>query len=106
MSRISRTKRDKLFQKLKDNDYRCPLCNAKIYFWKKNTYNIDHIIPKSKGGSNDVENLQYTHTKCNHLKANQDIEQGDFVAFHKMQHELNIKKKLENQDNNCSSTNN
>jgi len=30
---------------------------------------IDHIIPKSKGGKDALENLQLAHAECNYLKA-------------------------------------
>jgi 5-methylcytosine-specific restriction endonuclease McrA len=33
---------------------------------------VDHILPKSKGGSNRVENLQPAHLSCNNIKG--DVE--------------------------------
>ena len=30
---------------------------------------VDHIIPCKKGGSDDLENLQLAHRKCNRLKS-------------------------------------
>lgn len=70
----------KSLKKLYDRDKGiCKICNG-ICNWndKKvvngttivgNTYpSIDHIIPLSKGGSDDWENLQLAHFKCNWLK--------------------------------------
>ncbi len=94
---ISESKKQVLMKRLKTNDNRCPLCNNKIYLFKPKTFNIDHIVPKSRGGTNNVDNLQIVHTKCNHLKSNQIINQGDFVAFHKMQQNLHAKNKLKEQ---------
>lgn len=37
---------------------------------KKIDLSIDHIIPKSKGGTWDYKNLQLTHKRCNSLKGN------------------------------------
>jgi 5-methylcytosine-specific restriction endonuclease McrA len=29
---------------------------------------IDHIFPKSKGGTDNLNNLQFTHKRCNSIK--------------------------------------
>lgn len=36
--------------------------------------NIDHVIPRSKGGANDFSNYALTHRNCNRLKADKTIE--------------------------------
>lgn len=30
--------------------------------------NVDHIVPVSRGGGDETENLQFTHKWCNHYK--------------------------------------
>ena len=51
----------------------CPLCNAIL---PEDTINIhvDHIYPRSKGGSNAKYNLQATHSECNMRKYNKTWE--------------------------------
>lgn len=44
----------------------CPLCGKTVSDNK--SANIDHIIPKSLGGSNHIDNLQLTHVVCNRRK--------------------------------------
>lgn len=43
----------------------CRLCGGDV---ERNDVHIDHIIPWSIGGSDDDENLQVTHSKCNIFK--------------------------------------
>lgn len=34
----------------------------------------DHIVPKSKGGTNDRSNVKLAHRRCNELRGNSDPE--------------------------------
>lgn len=45
----------------------CPYCNKKL---KPKDLSVDHIIPKSRGGSDDIRNLRLVCKKCNLLKGN------------------------------------
>jgi hypothetical protein len=42
----------------------CPLCFQPM--GRRKT--IDHIFPKSKGGTDNLNNLQFTHKRCNSIK--------------------------------------
>lgn len=46
--------------------WKCQLCGKNLY---PDTVSIDHIVPVSKGGTNDIENLQPLCLSCNHKKA-------------------------------------
>lgn len=59
----------------------CPICGGH-YSWY--SYNTDHIIPTSKNGTNDIENLALMHIYCN--------EEKDVIA--------SIKKEIEDKKNN------
>ena len=59
---------------LKATESICAICGSEV-LKKVNKYHplsehIDHIIPVSKGGSDSLENLQFTHRKCNMKKYN------------------------------------
>ena len=45
----------------------CALCGTQMADVEKS---IDHIIPLSRGGSNDMRNLQMVHLACNQSKSN------------------------------------
>ena len=52
---------------LQRDNYQCQSCG------KKNTetkLNIDRIVALSKGGSNDISNLQVLCSRCNQIKKN------------------------------------
>jgi 5-methylcytosine-specific restriction endonuclease McrA len=60
------TKKRKKRKLLQFSNGLCGICGKPTSLRKSN---IDHITPKSKGGSNRFENLQVAHIKCNQLKA-------------------------------------
>lgn len=54
----------------------CGICNGHLprhgngkLLW--GDIRIDHILPASKGGSDDIENLQLAHAFCDKMKKNQ-----------------------------------
>ncbi len=53
---------------LKSQKNRCISCPESL----KRGYHIDHIIPLSKGGSNDRKNIQLLCQPCNNQKYNKD----------------------------------
>ena len=46
---------------------------------------LDHKVPKSKGGTDDVLNLQWVYSKVNTMKWNND--EGDFLSLVKLVYE-------------------
>ena len=59
--------------KFGENTY-CYLSGKEINLYEDN-YNFDHIIPVSKNGSNDLENLGILHEKVNRMKSDLSPEE-------------------------------
>lgn len=66
-------KRNTLFQELVKRDGQC--CHyCKVVMvkakenWVDNGMSVDHVIPKSQGGSDDMDNLVLACRKCNRAK--------------------------------------
>lgn len=57
------------FLVLKAAGGRCQLCGAPA---KERPLDVDHIIPRSRGGKTELANLQSLCSKCNRSKRNQD----------------------------------
>jgi len=57
------------YQVLMDSAGRCALCGATK---KESILDVDHIIPRSRGGKTVRENLQVLCAKCNRSKGNKD----------------------------------
>jgi ATP adenylyltransferase len=57
------------FQVLRNSGGRCALCGATK---RESVLDVDHIIPRSRGGRTAPENLQVLCAKCNRSKGNRD----------------------------------
>lgn len=53
----------------------CAICGKPI---DELDFTIDHRIPLSRGGTNDLSNLQPTHESCNHMKHN--LTQDELIS--------------------------
>lgn len=53
------------------NDFKgiCALCGEYVSLEEASR---DHIVPRSRGGSNARDNIQLTHKSCNNLKGDED----------------------------------
>lgn len=61
---------DRVAKLLKKQKGKCTYC--KRYFKPQDIMEIDHIIPKSKGGNNTLDNLQLLHRHCHDSKTTTD----------------------------------
>ena len=51
------------------------MTGEKIHLDKPETYNLDHIIPSSRGGTNDLDNLQICLKEANYAKGELLLEE-------------------------------
>lgn len=49
----------------------CWLCESPL---RRGDFTFDHVLPKSLGGKNNLENLMPAHKKCNGERGNKIIE--------------------------------
>lgn len=64
--------------KLLKKQKHCPYCDISFDGMALEFIHIDHIQPKSKGGSHDEENLVLACSICNIWKADRSIEEWFF----------------------------
>ena len=57
------------FEILKSAKFRCELCGISA---EKKALEIDHIVPRNHGGTDDVSNLQALCSSCNAMKRDRD----------------------------------
>lgn len=55
----------------------CPWCKKPIY--KIDDFTWDHIVPKSAGGTDTIDNLQPMHKICNNESKNDLSYQGEYT---------------------------
>lgn len=61
-------------RKMWEKDPRCCYCGKELSFEESS---IDHVVPRSKGGSNGDENLVLSCEPCNSAKG--DMDQEEFL---------------------------
>ena len=61
-----------LMSLLRKQEFKCALSGRKL---KPDRSQLDHIVPKSKGGSDDVDNLQWLTAKVNRMKGTMSNEE-------------------------------
>jgi 5-methylcytosine-specific restriction endonuclease McrA len=62
LTKPNQTKRKMIYE---TTDGICYLCGKHVSF---DEMTVDHVIPTSKGGGNNLGNLRPTHRKCNLIK--------------------------------------
>ena len=82
----------------KSND-RCCHCGAKISFnHKKNTKKatIEHFVPLSKGGTNDIKNLIALCEDCNKKKGNLIYYPDDYLSYIQKKYFIEVREYFDN----------
>ena len=67
---------DELIEHIGDNP-KCYLTGKEIDLSKSSSYSLDHIVPRSKGGDNSLENCGLACREANEAKSDQNLE--DFI---------------------------
>ncbi len=57
------------YEVLKRSQFHCELCGCKA---DERALEVDHIVPRNKGGSDDLDNLQALCYRCNAMKRDRD----------------------------------
>jgi hypothetical protein len=66
----------RLMKRLSENGFKCELTGVRLTL---ETFAIDHVVPLSKGGTNDFENLQIVHATVNKMKGT--LSQDEFITW-------------------------
>lgn len=69
---------DELLDKIGDNP-KCYITGTKINIENTKSWHLDHVIPRSKGGSNNIENANICTKEANMSKSDLSLE--DFITL-------------------------
>lgn len=58
---------EQLYQQLKSQEGKCFYCQVELRY-ARNSWHADHVVPLSRGGSNDISNIVISCPKCNRKK--------------------------------------
>lgn len=70
LEKFTQSPNDKTINNLSRNTYHFNLYTVDVKTKEEVYFNIDHIQPKSKGGTNELKNMQLTCQICNTKKGN------------------------------------
>ena len=68
------TKIEELEEKLRSNPF-CYLTGEKIDLMDSQAYSLDHIMPKSRGGDNSIDNCGLTTKRANQMKPDMTVDE-------------------------------
>jgi 5-methylcytosine-specific restriction endonuclease McrA len=61
-------------------DWICPACGTEIPSLNERAHHVDHVVPWSLGGGNEVSNLQILHVRRN-LSKGQRCDPDDLIRY-------------------------
>jgi 5-methylcytosine-specific restriction protein A len=59
-------------QVLKRDKYLCQCAECARNQWVRTASEVDHIVPRAKGGTDDMSNLQAINSECHRIKTQLD----------------------------------
>jgi 5-methylcytosine-specific restriction endonuclease McrA len=61
-------------------NWTCPACGTEILPLNERAHHVDHVVPWSLGGGNEVSNLQILHVRCN-LSKGKRCDPDDLIRY-------------------------
>lgn len=61
-------------------NWKCPHCGDEIPSLNERAHHVDHIVPWSLGGGNEISNIQVLHGTCN-LSKGQRCDLDDLIRY-------------------------